>query len=85
MPTEPIYHKTSKGKAALKSPGNGLSLRERRVLILVNGRLGTAEIASLSLCDDVEAILQSLSKQGFVDLGESEGTTVAARDYALDR
>ena len=85
MPASPIYHKTRKGMAALASPGNGLTLQQRRILILVNGRHNVEELAHLALCDDFESILKTLAHQGFIDDTAPRATTVTAQDYALNR
>ena len=85
MPVERIYHKTKKGIAELTSPGKALTLQQRRILILVNGRHNRDEIARLSLCDEVDSILRNLARLGFINHGESTNTTIAAQDYALDR
>ena len=85
MPASPIYHKTRKGMAALASPDHGLTLQQRRILILVNGRHNAEELAHLALCDDLENILKTLTQQGFIDDAAPRATTVAAQDYALNR
>ena len=82
MKTNGIFHKTSKGKAEITSRANGLSLQQRRVLILVNGAHDSAELARLSLCDNVDDILQTLAPGGFINGGNSTTTAVMAQDYA---
>ena len=59
-------------------------MKERRVLILVNGANDCAELKRLSLCDDIISILQTLIDGGFIEDEESTVTSVAAQDYAGD-
>jgi len=77
-----IFHKTSKGQAEIGTRSGGLTMKQRRVLILVNGSNDAAELARLSLCDDVAEILQALAENGYIDSGSSTTTATMAQDYA---
>lgn len=82
MQAKDIFHKTSKGQAEIETRSGGLTMKQRRVLILVNGANDIDELARLSLCADVADILQSLAENGFVNNGSSTTTAVEAQDYA---
>ena len=77
MKPSDIYHKTPKGQAEIATKSDALSMRERRVLILVNGENTVATLARLSLCDDVDAILGRLLDGRFItspDAGSADAT-----------
>jgi hypothetical protein len=77
-----IYHKTTKGQAEIETRSGGLTMKQRRVLILVNGANDTAELTRMSLCDDVADILQTLAENGFIDDGGAMTTTaIRAQNY----
>jgi DNA-binding MarR family transcriptional regulator len=85
---EDIFHKTSKGHEEIETRSAGLTMKQRRVLILVNGANDINELGRLSLCDDVAAILQRLAEMGLIDSGSSTTTTttttaIEARDHAI--
>ena len=61
-----IYHKTPKGQAEIATKTDALNMKERRVLILVNGENSVDTLARLALCDDVEAILERLLDGKFI-------------------
>lgn len=66
MKASATYHKTAKGQEEIATRAHQLSMKERRVLILVNGENSVATLAKLSLCDDVDAILGRLLADGFI-------------------
>jgi hypothetical protein len=76
-----IYHKTTKGQSAIESRSHGLSIQQRRVLILVNGSNDTAELKRMSLCENVVEILETLLAGDFIGTSGSSTTTVTAQDY----
>ena len=85
MNADEIFTKTPKGQAEMQSRTHGLSARQRRVLILVNGSNNVAELQRLVQFDDTIDILGFLLIDGFIE-GDSEDWTassVTARDYAL--
>ena len=59
-----IFHKTAKGQSEVESRTKALSMKERRVLILVNGENNTATLEKLSLCDNIGEILGTLLTSG---------------------
>ena len=76
-----IYHKTTKGQSEIESRAHGLSMQQRRVLILVNGSNDTAELKRMSLCENVVEILEMLLAGDFIDTSSSPTSPVAAQDY----
>ena len=76
-----IYHKTTKGQSEIESRAHGLSMQQRRVLILVNGSNDTAELKRLSLCENVVEILGMLSAGDFIDTSSSPTSAVKVQDY----
>lgn len=58
--------KTERARAALADRAEGLSARERRVLILSDGRRGPEDIAML-LGIDIEAAVQRLLRDGYLE------------------
>ena len=69
MKASDIFHKTAKGQSEIETKSNVLTLKERRVLILVNGVNDAATLKEISLCDNIIEILENLMSQGFIDRG----------------
>lgn len=82
MKASDIFHKTTRGQAEIDSRSGNLSMKHRRVLILVNGARDCDELKRLSLCDNIGEVLTILIDGGFVDGGASTPTAVAAHDYS---
>jgi len=76
-----IYHKTTKGQSEIESRAHGLSMQQRRVLILVNGSNDTAELKRMSLCKNVVEILETLSTGNFIDNGSSSTTEITVQNH----
>jgi hypothetical protein len=68
-----IYDKTDNGKKEITDSAAGLSMMERRVLILVNGENAVEKLAKLSLCDDIDTTIDRLLELGLIRVA---GTTV---------
>lgn len=62
-----IFLKTAKGQSEVEARTNALSMKERRVLILVNGENNTATLKKLSLCENIAEILETLLSGGFIE------------------
>ena len=75
MKASEIFLKTAKGQAEVESRTDALSMKERRVLILVNGENNAAKLKELSLCENIVEILEILLSGGFI---EQQGEAVAA-------
>ncbi len=75
MKASEIFLKTAKGQSEVTSRTNALSMKERRVLILVNGENNAARLKELSLCENILEILETLKSGGFI---EQQEDTVAA-------
>lgn len=80
MKASDIFQKTSSGLSEIGNRSDALTAKQRRVLILVNGKNDTSTLRKLSLCNDTVVILDTLLRRGFIDLGGG-GT---AYDYAPD-
>jgi hypothetical protein len=80
MKASDIFQKTSSGLSEIGNRSDALTAKQRRVLILVNGKNDTSTLRKLSLCNDTVEILDTLLRRGFIDL-EGGGT---AYDYAPD-
>ncbi len=61
-----IFEKTAKGRSEMELKSKDLSMRERRVLILVNGERAASLIKEQSMFDNVIAILERLEQQGYI-------------------
>ncbi len=66
MKASEIFHKTATGQTEVETRSNALSMKERRVLILVNGENNAATLQQLSLCENIVEILEVLLDGGFI-------------------
>lgn len=84
MDKDTTYRKTSSGSEAIAARHSGLSPRHRSLLILVDGRRNTRELATLaSGFGDVEELLQPLLNQGLIEpIAERKGAAAAATPSA---
>ena len=73
MKSSDIFHKTAKGQAEIETKTNALTVKQRRVLILVNGQNNAATLREYSLCDNIAEILGTLLGRGFIDHGDTTG------------
>lgn len=70
-----VYRKTPAGLDALRQRSHGLSLRERSVLILVNGELAAAELQA-RLGQDPAPMLAALRGHGLIEPVAGTAATV---------
>lgn len=85
MQASEIFSKTPKGQSEIENKSNDLSLKERRVLILVNGENNTARLQQLSLCENIADILDNLLRLGFIEQPRGGGAGPSAvTDIAAD-
>lgn len=82
MNAQVIYSKTDKGKGEVANRSDALSMRTRRVLILVNGATSAAEIQRKALIEDIDAELRHLESGGYIRMAE-EHEDVTVRDPEL--
>ncbi len=61
-----IFVKTPNGFAEIENHSSDLSLRQRRILIHVDGKRSVEEIRSLSLVDDLDQVLKLLQGKGLI-------------------
>ena len=66
MKASEIFQKTAKGQAEVENRSKALSVKQRRVLILVNGENDAAKLKELSLCENIVEILQTLIDGNFI-------------------
>lgn len=76
MTMNAVFIKTPKGREEIDSKTGGLSLIMRRVLIFLDGKRTVSEVKALPKIDDVEQIIDSLEKQGYIQ--RLSGESVAA-------
>jgi len=74
-----IYDKTENGKKEITDSAAGLSMMERRVLILVNGEKEVDKLAKLSLCDDIDTTIDRLLELGLIEVEETTVVEIAAQ------
>ena len=85
MKASAIFRKTPKGQAEIQTKTDALSMKERRVLILVNGQNSAAELKQLSLCENIVDILENLVSLGFIEnLSSGTETQAAPKKSAVD-
>lgn len=77
MKASEIFHKTAKGQTEVETRTNALSMKQRRVLILVNGENNAATLKQLSLCENIVEILETLLDGGFI---QQDTATVTSTD-----
>ena len=83
MNTDDMYDKTSTGQKEVNENAAGLSMMERRVLILVNGENDVETLAKLSLCDNIEAVVDRTGNEPHKLSGRAKDMGSAAVFLAL--
>ncbi len=63
-----IFHKTTLGYEEIASRKNGLSIRLRRCLILIDGKRNLGELMSLFPNDNLASLIQTLELDGYIEL-----------------
>lgn len=66
-----MYDKTSTGQKEVNENTAGLSMMERRVLILINGEKDTDALIKNSLCDDIVAVIDRLLELEMVEVADT--------------
>jgi hypothetical protein len=61
-----LFVKTQNGFSEIDTNNSNLSLRQRRVLIHVDGKRSIEDIRSLSLVDDLDQVLKLLLEKGLI-------------------
>ena len=62
-----IFIKTQKGIEEIEKRASDMSLRVRRILILVDGKRSVEDIRALALVDDLNQTLAQLEKAGYIE------------------
>ena len=65
-----MYDKTSNGQQEVSANSAGLSMMERRVLILVNGEHDVDRLAKLSMCEDIDGVVNRLVELEFIETAD---------------
>ena len=71
-----MYEKTLNGQQEIDANAAGLSMMERRILILINGEKDVDTLAKLSLCDDIGGVIDRLLELEMIE--PSEPTLIEA-------
>jgi hypothetical protein len=74
-----IYDKTDTGKKEITDSAAGLSMMQRRVLILINGENEVEKLAKLSLCDEIDATIDHLLELGLIEVPEPTVVEIPAQ------
>jgi hypothetical protein len=82
MKASDIFFFNDTATTEIYTRSRNLSMKDRRVLILVNGANDCTELKRLSLCDNIGEVLKTLIEGGFIDGGASTTTAIAAQDYS---
>jgi hypothetical protein len=74
-----IYDKTGSGKKEITDSAAGLSMMERRVLILINGENEVEKLAKLSLSNEIDATIDHLLELGLIKVAETTVVEMPAK------
>ena len=64
-----VFAKTPKGQAEIATKAGGLTPRQRRVLIMVDGKRSVEELREMLLTDDLQHTLGLLEETGLIEVG----------------
>lgn len=73
-----VFAKTPKGQEEVAARSGGLTPRQRRVLIMVDGKRSVEELRSMLLADDLQNTLGLLEELGHIVLASAGNVPVAA-------
>jgi hypothetical protein len=68
MSNNSLFSKTSKGQVELDTRSGALNMRQRRVLILIDGERNPEALQRRSLCDAIDTMLTSLLDKGMIEI-----------------
>ncbi len=75
-----IFAKTDKGLAELTQKSGGLTPRQRRVLIMVDGKRSVEALRELLQNDDLQHTLGILEESGFIEIGGVQNAAGALQE-----
>jgi hypothetical protein len=78
MTSNLIFQKTQTGRSEIGTNQLELTQHQRRILILVNGKKGSAALSKMSLCKDADEILEFLLSKSLIEFVETTQAEVAA-------
>lgn len=67
------FAKTAKGHDEISTKAGGLTPRQRRVLIMIDGKRTVDELRSMLLADDLQHTLGMLEEDGFIEVTGDSG------------
>lgn len=73
-----LFAKTPKGLEEITLRAGGLTPRERRVLIMIDGKRTVDEIRAMALADDLSHTLGLLEERGYIELAQQALPATAA-------
>ena len=68
MQAQDVFHKTAKGQLEIDQKAADLSMRERRVLILINGQRTAGQVRQMSMVENFSEVVDKLRAQGFIGI-----------------
>ena len=74
-----VFAKTPKGQEEVVAKSGGLTPRQRRVLIMVDGKRSVEDLRSMLLADDLQNTLGLLEELDLIAVASMGGTPLAAR------
>lgn len=75
-----VFAKTPKGQEEINTKAGGLTPRQRRVLIMVDGRRSVDELREMLQADDLQHTLGLLEESGYIEIAalkQADGVTQA--------
>ena len=66
--SDAVFRKTEKGQAEIQHRTLGLTPRQRRVLILIDGKKSVSQLRELVATDDLTHLLSNLEELGLIEL-----------------
>ena len=71
MQAQDVFYKTPRGQREIGSKSVALSMRERRVLILIDGQRPVAQIKQMALVENFSEVIDKLSLLGLISSGDN--------------
>jgi len=67
MRADEVFQKTVSGRSEVNEKSAGLSMRERRVLILINGQRTLSQVQKMSLVETIDTVIDKLLSLNLVE------------------
>jgi len=72
LDSKSLFKKTQSGRSEIETNQFELTQHQRRILILVNGNNDGAALKKMSLCEDIDAILEFLLGKALIEQVETQ-------------